>query len=87
MHQGAGGTGVDIFEFSASSLKGIGWFQAEEFTETSPVMGYKVTVKPGKVPSYSSQKFIQNSAGKWRKSGVAKPLHLEAAVSQFESVK
>src|SRR5207247_1850178 len=44
MHQGAGGTGVDIVEYSAGKLKGIGWYQAEGFNETGPVFGFRVTV-------------------------------------------
>jgi hypothetical protein len=86
MHQGAGGTGVDIMEFSAGGLKGIGWFQAEEFTETSPVMGYKVSVKPGKSPTFLREKYIQNAAGKWRKSGMILPLKLKKIEEIFEAL-
>jgi hypothetical protein len=86
MHQGAGGTGVDIVEFASGALRGIGWFQAEEFTETSPVMGYRVTVVPGKTPVMSREKYVQNAAGKWRKTGRIVPLKLEEAVSKFAAI-
>lgn len=87
MHQGSGGTGVDIMEFSAAGLKGIGWFQAEGFTDTSPVFGYKVTVKPGKTPAFFREKYVQNSSGKWRKNGTLVPLKLTKAFGTFEAAK
>jgi len=87
MHQGAGGTGVDIMEFSAGGLKGIGWFQAEEFTETSPVMSYKVTVNPGKTPAFFSEKYISNGTAKWKRPGKILPLRLKKVNSEFESIK
>ena len=86
MHQGAGGTGVDIMEFSAGSLKGVGWFLAEEFTETSPVMGYKVTVTPAKTPVFQREKYIQSKDGKWRKSGAPVPLKLKPVETKFEAI-
>ena len=86
MHQGAGGTGVDIIEYSNGALKGIGWFQAEGFTETGPVIGYRVTVAPGKTPAFFKEKYTQDAAGKWKKTGTAVPLKLTKAVSEFVSV-
>lgn len=85
MHQGGGGTGVEIMEFSDDGLKGIGWFQSEEFSEKSPVTGYKVTVKPAKTPAFFSEKYVQNAAGKWRKTGNIVPLKLKSVDSVFES--
>jgi hypothetical protein len=87
MHQGAGGTGVDIMEVAGGKLKGIGWFQAEEFTETSPVMGYKIVARVGKPTTYTREKYTQNSAGKWRKAGAPVPMKLKPAVVVFETVK
>ncbi len=88
MHQGGGGTGVDILEFSRGrELNGIGWFQAEEFAEDSPLIGYRVLVNPGKVPVFSREKYVQNRAGKWRKTGKPMPLKLSKTVSEFESIK
>jgi hypothetical protein len=87
MHQGEGGTGVDIFEYSAGGLKGIGWYQSDGFSETGPVFGYKVTVNPGKTPAFFKQKYLQNAAGKWRISGKALPLKLTEVIGTFEPLK
>jgi len=87
MHQGAGGTGVDIMEFSNGALKGLGWFQAEEFTETSPVMGYKIIAHIAKPATFAREKFVQNASGKWRKAGTPITIKLKPAVVQFESAK
>ncbi len=86
MHQGAGGTGVDIMEVSSGRLTGVGWFLAEEFTETSPVMGYRVTANPGKIPVFFREKYTQNAAGKWRKTGAVVPFKLKKVNSEFVSV-
>lgn len=87
MHQGAGGTGVDIVEFTGAGVNGIGWFQAESFGETTPVVGYRVTGRPGKAPAYFREKYVQNSSGKWRKAGAVAPLRLQKAVSVFTPVR
>ena len=34
MHQGQGGVGVDLMEFSGGHPKGIGWYKAEEYADT-----------------------------------------------------
>jgi hypothetical protein len=86
MHQGAGGTGVDVMEVSNGALKGLGWFQAEEYTETSPVMGYKFVVKVAKPPAFTREKYVQNAAGKWRKAGAPLTIKLKPAVVVFENV-
>ncbi|MBX7173521.1 MAG: hypothetical protein K1X72_21315 [Pyrinomonadaceae bacterium] len=85
MHQGQGGTGVDIFEFSGANLKGIGWFNAESFTETT-YFGYKVTAKKGKTPIFYREKY-NNKNDKWRKAGNAAPFKLTKVYSQFEILK
>ena len=87
MHQGSGGTGVNIHEFSRGNLKGIGWFQAESFSETGPVTGYRVTVKPGKVSAFTREKYLQNASGKWRKAGMPAPLKLTSVIGEFEPIK
>lgn len=87
IHQGAGGTGVDIVEFTSSGVKGIGWFQADSFTETSPVVGYRVTARPGKAPAFFREKYVQNASGKWRKTGAAAPFRLRKPISVFTAVK
>jgi len=86
MHQGSGGTGVDIMEFSGSALKGIGWFQAESFTERTNY-SFKVSVKPGPVPQFFSEKWTSNSKGKYRRVGNQVQLKLKPAFGKFEAVK
>ena len=86
MHQGEGGTGVDIVEYSAGKLKGVGWFQSDGFTDSGPVFGYKVTTNPGKTPVFFREKCLQNAAGKWRKTGKVLPLKLGETVGKFEAV-
>jgi hypothetical protein len=85
MHQGQGGTGVDVMEFTASGLKGIGWFNAETFTETSD-FSYKVSVKTGKTPVFYREKYI-NKNDKWRKSGQTASFKLSKIYSNFEVLK
>lgn len=85
MHQGAGGTGVDIMEFSNRGVRGIGWFQAESFTEKTNA-AYKISVKTGAVPTFFREKWTANSAGKYRKIGKIVPFKLEAAIGKFETV-
>ena len=87
LHQGAGGTGVDIMEFSNGNLKGLGWFLAEEFTESSLVTGYKIVAKQAKLPTFTRTKYIQNAAGKWRKAGDPVAIKLKSAVVRFEAIK
>ena len=69
MHQGAGGTGADLLEFSGNAVRGLGWFQSEGFSEDAPTFGYKVFVKKGKVPVFTRQKFLLGNNEKWRPSG------------------
>jgi len=87
MHQGSGGTGVDVVELSPAGVKGLGWFQAESFTETGPVVGYRVTAKPGSTPTYFREKYTQGSNGKWKRSGRVTPFHLQTSISKFAAVK
>lgn len=87
IHQGSGGTGVDLVELSPAGVKGIGWFQAESFSESGPTVGYRVTAKPGSPPAYFREKYTQDAKGRWKRSGRVTPLHLEAAISQFAAVK
>jgi len=87
LHQGEGGTGVDIFEISGGTFREIGWFQAESFTADGPVTGYKVTAKPGKTPTFSREDYVQNAAGKWRKVGKPYALKIMAVTGTFEALK
>jgi hypothetical protein len=86
IHQGAGGTGVDIIEFNSRAPRMIGWFQAESFDEDTPAIGYRVTANPGKPPKYFREKYTQNAGGKWRKTGKAAPLRLSPAVISWTKV-
>lgn len=87
MHQGQGGTGVDIMEFSGGLPKGLGWFKSEEFTDVDLSNAWKVTAKPGKTPLYYKQKFSAVSENKWRRVGATTPLKLGKAIGTFEVVK
>lgn len=69
MHQGQGGTGVDLMEFSASGVKGLGWFQADSFGAETGDYSYKVSVKKGKTPIFYREKYVSAANDKWRKSG------------------
>ena len=86
-HQGAGGTGVDVVELGPAGLKGIGWFQADSFSEDGPSVGYKVTVKPGPAPVFYRERYVENAGGKWRRTAAARPFRLQKTVSTFEAVK
>ncbi|MEP7075076.1 MAG: hypothetical protein ABI878_04635 [Acidobacteriota bacterium] len=87
MHQGSGGIGVDIMEFSGRMLKGIGWFQAQSFTETTDVE-YKVTAKSAIKPLFFREKWSSPDDGKpYRKVGNTLPLKLKAVFGSFEELK
>jgi hypothetical protein len=86
MHQGQGGIGVDIVEFSKGAPKGMGWFQAETITDTESDWGYKVTVKKGKTPVFYRQKYM-NDAGNWRKTGKNARFTLKNVTDTYIAVK
>lgn len=85
MHQGQGGTGVDLMELSAAGVKGIGWFNAETYTEKT-YFGYKVSVKTGKTPVFYRERY-NNRNETWRKAGKLLPFKLETSYSKFETLK
>jgi hypothetical protein len=87
MHQGQGGTGIDVVEFSGGVPKGLGWFKAEEYMDTAPTNVWRVTVKPGTTPAYFKQKFTTKDDIHWRKIGAVTPFKLSKAVGNFEVVK
>ena len=66
MHQGPGGTGVDLMEFSNGVPKGLGWFLAEQFGDTEAINVWKVTAKPGLVPVFYKQKYFSGENSKYR---------------------
>jgi hypothetical protein len=69
MHQGQGGTGVDILELPASNIKGLGWFQADSFGEMRGDYSFKVSAKSGKLPIFYREKYLSTGENKWKKSG------------------
>jgi hypothetical protein len=85
IHQGEGGTGVDIMEFSPSNVKGLGWFQAEGFTEEDS-WSYKVSVKPGKAPLFYHEKYVSKNK-KLQKTGKPAPIKLEQVSGAFTALK
>jgi hypothetical protein len=87
MHQGQSGTGVDIMEFSAAAVKGLGWFQADSFGEETGNFGYKVTVKTGKTPVFYREKYVSNDRNKWRKTGKIAAFKLEEISGKFTVLK
>jgi hypothetical protein len=87
IHQGAGGTGADIMEFSASGPKGIGWFQAENFSEDDNNFSYKVSAKPGTAPIFYREKYASTSTGKFRRIGRQAAFKLGKTVGKFEAVR
>ncbi len=87
MHQGEGGTGVDIMEFSTTGPRGIGWFQADAFFDEADSIGWKVSVKPGKAPVFFREKYTSREEGKWRKAGKAAQFALRKVYSKFIAVK
>jgi hypothetical protein len=86
MHQGAGGTGVDVMEFSASGIKPLGWFQSESFTEDDST-AYKISVKPGKMPLFYREKYAGIGENKWRKVGRIAAFKLEKVSGTFSPLK
>ncbi|CAN5373082.1 hypothetical protein BH10ACI2_BH10ACI2_15170 [soil metagenome] len=88
MHQGQGGVGVDVMEFSNGVPKGLGWFQVEQFDDTQATNVWKVTAKPGKVPIFYKQKYFSGEGEKWKRVGVNTPFKLKKVFAgNFEVVK
>ena len=88
IHQGQGGTGVDLMEFSGGLPKGIGWYKAEEFGPTEAVTSWKLTAKPGKTPIFYKQKFLAGEGKKPKPVGRNTLTKLEAVFTEkFEVIK
>ncbi len=87
MHQGMGGTGVDLMEFSAAaSVKGLGWFQSDSYGEETGDWSYKVSVKTGKTPLFYREKYISKN-DKLQKSGKPAPFKLGKTYSSYTALK
>jgi hypothetical protein len=88
LHQGQGGTGVDLMEFSGGLPVGIGWYKAEEFGPTGATSSWKLTAKPAKTPVFYKQKFSSREGKKARPVGRNAVTKLDSVfVSKFETVK
>ena len=87
MHQGEGGIGVDVMEFTNGKPQSMGWFQGEKFMDTETESGYKVTVRTGKTPVFYRQKYVANSRGKLMKSGANAVFKLKKVETSFEEIK
>jgi hypothetical protein len=87
MHQGQGGVGVDLMEYSMGKPVGIGWYKAEEFDDTNVSYVWKLTAKPGKTPVFYRQKYASSQNNKWRRVGTNSAFKLRKAFSKFTSVK
>ena len=88
LHQGQGGTGVDVMEFSDGLPKGIGWYKAEEFGPTEASTAWKLTAKPGATPIFYKQKFFSGEGSKYKRVGAAVVTKLtKVFTSKFSAVK
>ena len=87
IHQGAGGTGADVMEFSGINIRGIGWFQADSFNDEDESFGYKVTAKSGKTPIFYREKYISTGENKWKKSGKSAAFKLDKTYGKFTVLK
>lgn len=87
LHQGQGGVGVDIVEFSDGRLKPHGWFQADNIAEEeNENYSYRVTARTGKTPVFYHQKYIGTETNRLRKSGANARFSLGEAVGVFVPV-
>jgi hypothetical protein len=68
MHQGQGGTGIDIFEFADGKPKLLGWLAESSYSEDSE-QSYKVWVKKGKKPVFYREKYVNGKNNKLVKTG------------------
>jgi hypothetical protein len=87
MHQGAGGVGVDLMEFSGAGIKGIGWFQADSFNDEDENFSYKVTAKPAKIPVFYRERYDSTGENKWKKTGKISAFKLGKAYGKFTVLK
>ena len=87
LHQGRGGVGVDLVEFSNGVPKAIGWYQAEEIIYEETTKAWKLTAKRGNPPVFYLQRFNSPDDRKWRAVGSAKPYKLLKKSIAFKAVK
>lgn len=87
MHQGEGGTGVEVMEFSKSGFKSLGWFQADRFYDNKPSDAYRVSVKKGTTPVFYRQRFTSRDERNWRPAGKQVLFRLDKPLTTFIAVK
>ncbi len=87
MHQGMGGTGVDLMEFSGGLPKGIGWYKAEEFGPTEAVTVWKLTARPGPNSVFYKQKYFSGENSAYRRVGKNTVTKLTKVTSNFSLIK
>lgn len=87
MHQGEGGIGVDVMEFSNGKPRSIGWFQGEKFMDTETESAWKVTVRTGKTPVFYRQKYVADKRGKLVRNGANSIFKLKKVESNFEEIR
>jgi hypothetical protein len=87
IHQGNGGVGVDLMEFDPTGPRGVGWFQAENFTDDGDDYSYKVWAKLGRRPIFYRQKFVSDNSGKFRRVGAQTTFRMSQAVGKFAAVR
>ena len=87
MHQGEGGTGVEVIEFSNGKLKNLGWFNADQFFDSAPSIAYRVSVKKGASPVFYRQKFTSRNEKTWRPVGKQVQFRLDKPITTFTAVR
>lgn len=87
LHQGRGGVGVDLIEFSNGVPRVIGWYLAEEIMYEESTKAWKLTARRGSSPTFYRQRFSSPDNKKWRSVGTAKPFKLVKKSITFKVVK
>jgi hypothetical protein len=87
MHQGEGGTGVEVMEFSKNGLKSLGWFQADRFYDNKPSDAYRVSVRKGTTPVFYRQRFTSRDEKNWRPASKQALFRLDKPLITFAAVK
>jgi len=87
MHQGSGGSGVELIQFVSGKPVGMGFFISSSYNDTDPTTYWKVTAKPGKTPVYYRQKYLSGEDEKYRRSGANTRFRLGKTNAKFEAVR
>lgn len=87
MHQGMGGVGVDVMEFSNGVPKGLGWYKAEEFGPTEAITKWKLSAKPAASPIFYKQKYFSGEGQDFKRIGTNGIAKLTKVNAEFMVVK